>query len=98
MSEMSFLPSLRTFLKSNNFIYTVRKYRYTSPGGFTEVEGVGRCKRTFIMQIHSLTELAPYMSESGFDSLSSWQQAIRKFIKPGEPILLYRVEVRNDEH
>ena len=94
MSEMSFLPSLASFLKSNGFIYTVRKYMYTSPGGFTEVEGVGRCKRILVMQLHSLTELDAYVVGSGFASLFLWQQAVKRFIKPGEPMLLYKVSVK----
>ena len=95
-SEMSFISSLRAFLRVRGFIYTVRKYLYTSPGGFTEVEGVGRCKRTFVTQLKSTTELVLYVPFSGFEDIVSWQVAIGKFIKTGEAMYLYKVEVLNE--
>ncbi len=92
MSSMSFLPELVEFLRKCGFIYTVRKYEmYT---GAVEVEGLGRCWRTFMGLVTEQNDLKPYVRYSGFDSLESWEEKIRFFI-PNREVkkYLYKVEV-----
>jgi len=93
MSEMAFLPQLKTFLKSNGYIYTVRKFKYCSPGGFTTVQDVGACKRTYIGTVYNQADLETYVAYSGFIDASKWWKMIRTFIKPGVAMYLYKVAI-----
>lgn len=47
--EMSFIPTLRTFINQNNIIYSVRRYLYKNNRCY--VAGVGWCKRELIFKI-----------------------------------------------
>lgn len=91
MSAMTFVPTLKDFLRVTKLIYTVRKYEYTTP--LVVVEGVGKCRRTLVTRIFDVRELHPYVGYSGFNTVSDWGSRIRCFIKPGEPRFLYKVEV-----
>ena len=92
MSGMALMPRLIQFLVVKRFIYTVRKHRYKMCS-LVWIDEVGLCKRTEIMQITNKFDLEPYTVGSGFDSTEEWWNAIRCFIKSGEPMYLYKVEV-----
>lgn len=91
MSNMDFLPRLKDYLRDHGLIYTVRKYKYDS--STCEVEGVGLCKRELVKQITELSELKPYVSQSGFSTMAGWSVRIRGFINSHAEMYLYRVVV-----
>lgn len=91
MKNMAFVPELARFLRTTGCIYTVRAYKYT--GSVCEVEGTGKCTRSLVRQVYRLDELKEYVASSGFALPSEWFRAIRSFIKSGQAMYLYKVEV-----
>jgi len=92
---MSFLPELKSYLKDNGFIYTVRKYKMSD--AIVEVDGIGECHRIPIKEVEERTELEPYWAGSGFISLDLWWNKIKYFIpNKNDPMYLYKVEVASE--
>ena len=90
--EMAFHFKLRKFLKNNGFIYTVRKYRMLEANVW--VEDVGLCHRIPFGIITSISDLEPYVRDSGFERDEDWWKRIREFIPSSlDTMYLYRVEV-----
>lgn len=88
---MKFLPELRKFLQELRIIYTVRGYDTRSV--WVDVEGIGRCRRTPLGEVHTRDELTPYVSLSGFSSVDDWADKINEFIVSGHKKWLYKIEV-----
>ena len=93
MTQMSFIPELKEFLKRNGLIYTVRKYKMMR--AIVDVEGVGLCDRFPLGEVSSQEDLLPYAENSGFQSADDWWSMVRHFVPDKESTLyLYMVEVR----
>ena len=91
MAKMYFLLQLQEYLLSNNFIYTVRKYRYSDKPDIVFIPGVGACHRELIRGNVTKNDLQSYSGSSGFASLEDWWNMIIK-INPSLPKLyLYYV-------
>ena len=96
MSTMSFLPNLKSFLRTNGVIYTVR--RYSMDERDVEVEGLGTCHREPLGTIQEPLELLQYYKESGFQSPREWWKKIEHFIPDKRtPKYLYRVTTKERE-
>jgi len=87
---MNFLPELKRFLRTHRVIYSVRSY-YLPVLGLVDIPGVGRCRRYYISEIRSKSELQEYVHRSGFESVEDWWKKIVGFNKTG-PRHLYKVE------
>lgn len=81
MKKMRFLPELAQFLKENDYIYTVRKYRYLLTDPYIEVDGVGRCQRARIGQICCKKDLESHVDKSGFKTADDWWKKIKELNK-----------------
>jgi len=92
MGDMSFLPTLKAFLKEHGAIYTVRHYNYRTRQ--CDVEGVGCCDRKLIRRVNSPIDLDPYVPLSGFSSREDWWSAIRRFVGPGEDMFVFKVVIK----
>lgn len=91
MAKMYFLSQLREYLLSNNFIYTVRKYRYNERPDVVFIPGVGACHREVVKEDVIKSDLHRYSGSSGFVTLDDWWNMIIK-INPSLPKLyLYYV-------
>jgi len=92
MSNMSFMPQLKAFLKRNKIIYTVRKYKMAD--AMVEVDGIGECHRIPIGIIEKKEDLNDYVDGSGFSTVDEWWTKIKYFI-PGSwtTKYIYKVEV-----
>lgn len=94
MSIMHFIPRLTEFLRNNGTIYTLRKYKYTTPR--CSVPGVGECRRTLIREMRSVSEedLRTTVTQSGFPNTTSWLKMLRTFVPdPNTLVFMYKVEV-----
>ena len=87
---MKFLPELREFLLEHKVIYTVRGYDMKP--AWVDVEGVGRCRRTPLGEVHTREELASYVGLSGFLCLEDWADKINEFCYDRR--WLYKIEVK----
>ena len=93
MTTMHFMPLLQAHLLSNNFVYTVRKYRYDPSQEAVFVLGVGGCHRELVKDDVTKEDLVPYSGSSGFTTVDDWWDMIVK-INPQLPKLyLYYVSV-----
>jgi len=93
VATMHFMPSLREYLLRNNFVYTVRKYRYTPSQGMVFIPGVGGCHRELVKENVTKGDLVSYSGSSGFATVDDWWDMIVK-INPRLPDLhLYYVSV-----
>lgn len=82
MAIMTFLTELQTFLNENREIYSVRRFLYDSNNNIVYIPGVGGCKRRLIKEnIRSASELMPYYSKSGFDTVMAWWEKIKEINK-----------------
>ncbi len=90
-NEMAMMPTLVEFMKTNKFIYTVRRFDYKVK--HVVVDGAGKCIRTKITHITNKFDLEPYTKDSGFASTEQWWKTIRTFTRPGDPLILWKVEV-----
>lgn len=95
MAEMSFFPTLKTFLENNGEIYTLRKYRYNDH--LCLVAGVGGCERVCVEQgVVNSTMLEKYVSKSGFADAGQWFKTAVEINKGFKgPYYLYHVKVVN---
>lgn len=91
MNTMAMMPTLVQFMVANKFIYTLRRFDYKVKD--VDVEGAGHCKRSKIMQVTNKFDLEEYTPNSGFASTEQWWKTAKTFIRPGEPIYLWKVEV-----
>lgn len=92
--KMQFLPELAAYLKEHSYIYTVRKFYYSSPDDLVEVEGVGTCKRVYISQINNKEALIGYIYASGFKSVGDWWKEIKRLNRGYVgPFYVYEVTV-----
>jgi len=89
---MSFLPTLKVFLKEHGEIYTVRHFNYRTR--LCNVEGVGRCDRKLIRRVTAPIDLDPYVLLSGFSTRLDWWAAIRRFVGFEEDMFLFKVVVK----
>jgi len=92
MSDMSFLPMLKSFLRERGEIYTVRHYNYRTR--LCDIEDIGRCDRRLIRRVNAPVDLDPYVSLSGFPSRQDWWAAVRRFVGPGEDMFLFKVVIK----
>ena len=92
MSNMSFLPDLKAFLKEHGEIYTVRHYNYRTRQ--CDIEGIGRCDRRLIMRVTAPIDLDPYVPLSGFQTRQDWWSMIRRFVKSGDDMFLFKVVIK----
>lgn len=78
--KMSFnIVSVYDFLKSWNYVYTVRNY-YDNKITIVEVDGIGKCERICIFHINGEKKLLEkYVKDSGFDNLEAWWTKIKMF-------------------
>jgi len=91
LPNMQFMQELQDFLESNRRIFSVRKFRMKT--SMVMVNGEIKCKRIFIQQVSSNTELLPHVSESGFSNLGDWWTKIKHHIPSNGPYYLYKVEL-----
>ncbi len=91
MTEMSFMPRLARYLKSNGMIYTVRGSFYRTP--VVSVEGVGSCRRVCITAVMKPDDLAPYVEFSGFNDIATWWAKIQQLHRHSSQLYLYKVGV-----
>lgn len=90
---MHFLPELQRYLLGNNFIYTVRRFRYRDEDTTVFIPGVGSCHRELIKEGVVQEDLIRYYGSSGFVTLEDWWNKI-VLINPNLPKLyLYYVSV-----
>ena len=88
---MYFLQQLREYLLANNFIYTVRRYRYSNKPDVIYILGVGACHREIVKEDVTKSDLHRYYGSSGFQTLEDWWAKI-VMINPRLPKLyLYYV-------
>ena len=93
MATMHFLPFLQEYLLKNNFIYTVRRFKYAPGHGVVFIPGVGACHRELIKCNITKEDLVPHSGSSGFPTVEDWWNKIVK-INPNLPVLyLYYVSI-----
>lgn len=91
MPTMHFLPKLQTYLLENDFIYTVRRFKYSEDNSTVFIPGVGACHRELIKENVVENDLVPYSGSSSFETLQDWWNKIVS-LNPGMPRLyLYYV-------
>lgn len=78
-----------SYLKNWDYVFTVRGYDMKDKTVI--VDDVGECKRTKIKEIHRMTELSEYVSESGFFRVFTWWLQIGMFTRDKKKFL-YKVE------
>ena len=79
MKKMMFLPKLTAFLNAHEYIYTVRKYRYSLPDPYVQIDGVGVCSRARVDQVNRKEDLTSYVDKSGFATIDEWWKKIKAF-------------------
>ena len=95
MKKMQFLPKLAAYLKEHNYIYTVRKFRYSLLDNEIEIEGVGPCERVHIQMVSKKENLAEYVYRSGFASLDEWWKEIKRMNREYVgPFYLYEIATK----
>jgi len=77
MKKMQMLPELTAFLKEHEYIYTIRKFRYSLTDNLVDIDGVGTCERVHIRQINRKEDLEKYVDRSGFNTLDAWWKKIK---------------------
>lgn len=82
MSSMNFRRDLADYLSSTGEIYTVRKYQYDLTQPYIFVLGSGRCKREFVCEVLSKTDMLPYAEKSGLGTVDKWWTTLMA-INPG---------------
>lgn len=92
---MRFIPKLASHLQQHGIIYTVRRYQYSTEHTIVEADDFGSLEvtRRLVSKIFNLSDLEPFVSQSGFSSTQAWWDMIRKFIPLREPMFLYEVKL-----
>ena len=81
--------NVKSHLQRFGHVFTVRGYNMKDK--IVMVDDVGECKRTQIKEVKRITDLADYISRSGFLSALSWWLQIGRFTKDSKKFL-YKVE------
>ena len=81
--------NVKSHLQRFGLVFTVRGYDMKDK--IVMVDDVGECKRTQIKEVKRITDLADYISRSGFLSALSWWLQIGRFTKDSKKFL-YKVE------
>lgn len=83
--------NVKSYLQRFGVVFTVRGYDMKDKT--VTVDDVGECKRTKIKEVKRITDLADFVSRSGFLSVLSWWLQIDNFTRTAKNRkFLYRVE------
>ena len=89
-TEMQFnCINVKSYLQRFGQVFTVRGYDMKNKTVI--VDDVGECKRTKIKEVREITDLADFVSGSGFLRLSTWWLQINTFTRDNQRFL-YKVE------
>lgn len=81
--------NVKSYLQRFGQVFTVRGYDMKDK--IVMVDDVGECQRTKIKEVRRLTDLADFVSRSGFLSVLSWWLQIGRFTRDNKKFL-YKVE------
>jgi len=82
---------VKNCLTANKLVFTVRSWSGCSNNSYVNVEGVGRCLKTRIMQVTKKEDLLKFVPLSGFSNVEDWWTKIVGFGASNG--WLFRVEI-----